>query len=272
MISQKLIDKGIYWSKAWSLVESCTPCSEGCVNCWLAEMDYRFAKGNARITENKTFFYKPAHFREDRLNILQKSKKPQVFAVWSDLYHLEIPIIRQYQAYLAMNLFPRHTYLILTKRAERMAQQVPKILKVVFQSDRFPEHIWHGVTCESQQRANERIPYLLQVPGKRFLSLEPLLSEIDLHKYIWKHFEGHSTGINNIAWAEKGDIDAVIVGAESGPHRRPCSIEWIRSVVQQTQKANIKIFVKQIQNRNGKVIRDINEFPEDLRIRELAWG
>ena len=36
MTKQSRIDKGLYWYRAWSLVEGCYPVSEGCRNCWAA--------------------------------------------------------------------------------------------------------------------------------------------------------------------------------------------------------------------------------------------
>ena len=62
-------------------------------------------------------------------------------------------------------------------------------------------------------------------------------------------------------------IDWIIVGAESGSNRRECKIEWIRDIVAQGKQAHKSVFVKQI-NLNGKLIKDINQFPEDLRVQE----
>ena len=62
-------------------------------------------------------------------------------------------------------------------------------------------------------------------------------------------------------------INWVVVGCESGKDRRPCNIEWVRDIVHQCQHYKVPVFVKQL-DIDGKVVRDINKFPEDLRIRE----
>jgi protein gp37 len=182
----------------------------------------------------------------DRLEFPLKRNKPTVWSIWSDLFHPLVDDEFRIKAYGVMEKCEQHTFLILTKRH--------KELKNYFQ-DRilYRDHIWHGVTAENQPRLDERIPYLLQVPGKRFLSLEPCLSEIEID-------------INLINW-----ISAVIVGAETGPGHRPCKIEWIESIVQQCKNAGIPCFVKAI-NINGKVSKDIDAWPEHLRVRELPWS
>jgi len=75
-----------------------------------------------------------------------------------------------------------HTYLVLTKRAKRMSEFLINLCTEM--KDEIPDNVWHGVTAENQQRADERIPYLLQVPGKRWLSIEPLLENIDISRYL----------------------------------------------------------------------------------------
>jgi protein gp37 len=68
----------------------------------------------------------------------------------------------------------------------------------------------------------------------------------------------------------------IVVGGESGPGARPCSLDWIRSLIEQCRTAGVPIFVKQLgahgtfakrrlKNRKGG---DPAEWPEDLRVRE----
>ena len=68
---------------------------------------------------------------------------------------------------------------------------------------------------------------------RRFVSLEPLLKPIDMSGFL----EG-------IQW--------VIVGGESGPHARPISEEWIRSIRDDCAAANVSFFFKQWGGRNSK--------------------
>ena len=126
----------------------------------------------------------------------------------------------------------------------------------------FQHKSWLGVTAENQRRADERIPVLLQTPAAvRWVSLEPLLGPIDLNKrelLIDKRRFKYTLG-NYLDW--------VVVGCESGPKRRPCKIEWVREIVEQCRDAGVPVFVKQL-SINGKVSHDMDEWPEDLRVRE----
>lgn len=261
MIPEKLIAKGKYWQRALSLVQGCTPVSESCQNCWLAAMEYRFDKcpGLLQVPEGLRIprFNGNIIFREDRLDIPRRTKKSQTFAIWSDLFHEKVSDEFIIKTFGVIYENPKHTYLICTKRIERTSRFFTKDIRL--QQLGQTHKLFSGTTCETQQRADERIPYLLQVPGKRFLSLEPLLSDINLYQYLW-----------TASGERANDIHQIIVGAESGSHRRPCKIEWIRSIVQQCKEAGIPVFVKQI-HINGKVVKDINKFPEDIRIRKLAW-
>ena len=48
-----------------------------------------------------------------------------------------------------------------------------------------PSNIWLGTSVENQEQADKRIPALLKIPAKvRFLSMEPLLSSVDLLLYL----------------------------------------------------------------------------------------
>jgi protein gp37 len=62
-------------------------------------------------------------------------------------------------------------------------------------------------------------------------------------------------------------LDWCVVGAESGPGRRPCRLEWIESIVEQCRGAHVPVHVKQI-DLNGRVSHDMTEWPESLRIRQ----
>ena len=61
-----------------------------------------------------------------------------------------------------------------------------------------------------------------------------------------------------------------INGAESGQNRRSCSLDWVRQIVRQCREANVRVFVKQL-DIDGKLVKDIEKFPEDLQIRQIPW-
>jgi hypothetical protein len=74
-------------------------------------------------------------------------------------------------------------------------------------------NVWLGVSCEDQQRADERIPDLLATPAAvRFVSAEPLLGPIDFRQ--WQHNYGCGCGwggdspldyCNNCGWRGYAD-------------------------------------------------------------------
>lgn len=213
---------------------------------------------------------------------------------------------------------PDITFQVLTKRAERMAAWFkwagldrganPAAVLLGVASSKLDRelsakttwplpNVWIGVSVEDQQRANERIPYLLRCPAAvRFLSVEPMLEPVDLQvSRTPGAAEDEITEEDDALGPPLGGEDGihwVIIGGESGPGARPCDIGWIRSAVAQCKSASIAPFVKQLgsaplipgtfgdgysrlavnEQRVGLYDRkgeDMAEWPADLRIREF---
>jgi protein gp37 len=124
-------------------------------------------------------------------------------------------------------------------------------------------NVWLGVSCEDQQRADERIPDLLQTPAAvRFVSLEPLLGVIDLTRiadpeepgYTFDAFQkGHYCKMvsddgrhhHGIGSYREHSLDWVITGGESGPKARPMHPDWERKIRDDCQAAGVPYFKKQ---------------------------
>ncbi len=85
-ISQKRIDKGLWWERAWSLVDGCTKISEGCDNCWSLELANRFNPDVIHMNHLTPEWSKNITLREDNLDLPLRVKKPTVFAIWNDLF------------------------------------------------------------------------------------------------------------------------------------------------------------------------------------------
>lgn len=171
---------------------------------------------------------------------------------------------------------PNLDWLLLTKRPENFG----RLFNVENGS---PSNVWIGVSVENQKAANERIPLLLQTPvAVRFLSCEPLLSEVILHKYFAQCECGHGHGFtacpNYGGVAQtchkcdcrqlKPKIGWVIAGGESGPGARPCRPEWVRSIVEQCKAANVPVFVKQM---GGNVVTRNDMIEDCFNNGESGW-
>jgi len=231
------ISKGRYWDRPWSLVSSCDRVSPGCLNCWALAMEKRFHKEG------------PVTVHPDRLSIPLKTKRPTVWAVWNDLYHKDVPIEFRHEVYAHMIAWTRHTFLVLTKRPQTMADYLLSEIPLI-KSEGMPrcqdlmDNVWHGLTVCNQQEANEKIPVFLKVPGRKFLSIEPMLGPIDLHTLTGRH-EDHPEINSRIFERQIDGISAVLCGGETGPGARPTHPDWIRSIRDQCAESGTPFFFKQ---------------------------
>lgn len=260
------IEIGRYWSKPWSLVDGCTPCSPGCDHCWSARMAYRFDKrctNNLLIASSKGFTGKVIP-RPDRLNIPLRTRKPTVFALWNDLFHEAVPASFIDDAYEVMAACPHHTFLILTKRAHNIMSQLYDVtadcpIRELGGGDYLP-NAWHGLTVCNQAEADEKVPIFLQVPGNKFLSIEPMMGPVDIEPYLPLHGcrqckfnHDNAPGCNrrpgmcsDFRPLHDGHIDAVVLGGETGPGARPMHPDWVRSVRDQCAAAGVPFFLKNL--------------------------
>jgi protein gp37 len=207
----------IEWTQqTWNPTVGCTKISPGCKNCYAETMARRLQAMGMRGYENG--------FRltlmPERLSEPLERRKPTVYFVnsMSDLFHEKVPYDYIRQVFDVMAQAPQHTFQVLTKRAERMAE--------FCQGTFVPPNVWLGVSVENRKHGVPRIGVLREIEASvRFLSIEPLLEhlgEIDL------------TGIH---WA--------IVGGESGPKARPMKREWVDDIKQQCDQADVAFFFKQ---------------------------
>ena len=155
-----------------------------------------------------------------------------------DLFHEAVPEEFIFQALDLMYLRSDVDWQILTKRAERMSELTSRWY--LTHRRPFAEHLWLGVSVEDMARADERIPWLLATPARvRFLSCEPLLGP------LW--FE-RCTAWDLDQFCLDG-IDWVIVGAESGPDRRPFDMLWAAEIRDQCRATATAYFYKQGSHR-----------------------
>jgi protein gp37 len=268
------IEHGRYWDQPWSLVDGCTPCSPGCAHCWSAAMTARFQRQFDRwqkygiLVDENGRFNGDIITHTDRLNIPLKTRKPTVFAVWNDLFHEAVPDEFMVQSYEVMACGPKHhAYLILSKRPQNMVKfwDVHKD-----GADEIP-NIWHGLTVCNQEEVDEKIPVFLRVPGKKFLSIEPMLGAVDLTRLLWHRNENGAPHVINCLTGFHGaaqpvydmglKIDAVILGGETGPGARPMHPDWVRSVRDQCAAAGVPFYFKSwgayglnwLNDDNGKI-------------------
>jgi len=197
-------------------------------------MAYRFRDGFTLPWNGKFNGHIVSH--SDRFSIPLRRRKPTVFAVWNDLFHDDVPSDFIKRAYGVMFDRHDHTYLVLTKR--------PQIMKTFFDQHFMDSgNIWHGLTVCNQEEADAKIPVFLQVPGKKFLSIEPMLGPIDISKR-GMGLQCESCVDRRVHWCVDGVIDAVILGGETGPGARPMHPDWVRSVRDQCAAAGVPFFFK----------------------------
>ena len=271
----------ISWAdEVWNPSIGCTRVSDGCDHCYaFALHDQRhIAWKRGRMPDAPAQYHQPfskVQLLPDRLDAPLHWRKPRRVFVnsMSDLFHEQVSDAFIDRVFAVMALTPQHTYQVLTKRPARMQAYLldeeihrlgsnrvsdaafsfplwPDISETGFlQTGNWPlPNVWLGVSVENQRWASRIVDLLATPAAKHFVSLEPLLSGIDLAPWLWVDCPSEC-----VSWshqlagrrARRGELDWVIVGGESGAQRRPMKLEWLTDIVAQCKAAGVPVFVKQ---------------------------
>lgn len=207
----------IEWTEmTWNPTVGCTKISPGCKNCYAETMAKHLRAMGMRGYENGF----KLSLMPDRLNEPLSRSKPTIYFVnsMSDLFHEKVPFEYIRGVFDVMGRAKQHTFQVLTKRAERMAEFCDGVS--------IPANVWLGVSVENRKHGLPRIPVLQSVHARvRFLSIEPLLEDLG------------SFDMTGIRW--------VIVGGESGPRARPMKPAWVDGIKRQCDAAGVAFFFEQ---------------------------
>ncbi len=237
----------------WNPTVGCSRASEGCEHCYAEAMGGRIARMGGKAAEpyKQVIGYNarglPVWNRSvlelrDRLEKPLHATKPRTYFVnsMSDLFHERVSDDFIAAVFSVIAACPQHTFIILTKRAERLEAWTQAHLRVPHMN------VWLGVSAETQGWFDHRVPYLLRTPAAvRLVSLEPLLGPIDAREALQQQTRTTVRGCGGTVATSPPPLDWVIVGGESGDGRRGCEVSWITSIVQQCADAGVACFVKQ---------------------------
>lgn len=236
-----------YTGETWNPIIGCSKISDGCKNCYAERMANRLAHNPKTkadyaevITDGK--WNGKTNLSAIRLFKARKWRNPRVVFVcsMSDLFHESTSFEHINAVFSTMAEWEgKHIFIVLTKRPELMVE----FYKWKGDQHNIPwrpsNNVWIGVTAENQTQAMIRIPYLISIPAAvKFVSVEPMLSQVDLDDTLQYTLKHHAGGLKNcLSW--------VICGGESGHNARPVHPDWVRSLKDQCQAAGVPFFFKQ---------------------------
>jgi protein gp37 len=259
-----------YLNETWSPITGCS--GKGCkAHCWAREMVRRFP--DIHGTENEWEWLDPCpipftkpQFHADRLDKPTHWKRPRRVGVcfmgdWMD-DQVQCGWIDRILDMICFNA--RHQFFTLTKQPQNLEKKIyshcPESPARELGGGDYLPNLWNGVSITDQEDADRMIPDLLKVPGKRWVSYEPMLGPVDFSDYLPIETIGGVELENWPSW--------IVLGCESGPKRRSCDPQWMLDVVRQCKAAGVPVYVKQV-DMGKRVRHNPQEWPEELRVREL---
>jgi protein gp37 len=139
-------------------------------------------------------------------------------------------------------------FFLLTKRPQRVMDCLPTDW-----GDGW-EHISLHVSCESQRRADERIPLLLELPFKhKGIMCAPFIAPVHISTYL-----------------QSGQIEQVICGGENYDGARPCDFDWVKSLRAECAEADVTFCFIETGTRFIKDGR-MYHIPSKRVQSEMAW-
>ena len=251
----------IEWTKhTANLWIGCTEVHAGCDNCYARVLNNRW--GNAywgndaprravkKVWNDFKKWQREAEklgevhrvFVGSMMDIAERSKMLDKPILIGDVEFVNTEQLRQLFYEVVVPQSPNLMFLLLTKRPSNFNNQIPTSWL-----ENPPPNVIFGTSPVNQETADKLIPQLLEVKGRHFLSVEPMLDETFLIKHL------SLTNANKIDW--------VICGGESGHGKREFNPDWARSLRDECEVFEVPFFMKQWDK--------VKAIPDDLMIREF---
>ncbi len=215
----------------WNPWHGCHKKSAGCLNCYMFRRDMLYDKDSNIITKTKDFNLGIKKHRDGSYYI--PSGEVVYTCMTSDFFIDEADLWRP-NIWQMIKLREDVHFYIITKRIERFLNCIPDDWGNGY------DNVTICTTVENQMMAEERLPIFLKLPIKhKEIICEPLLEEITLDKYL-----------------QRGNIEQVTCGGESGDNARVCNYEWVLKIRNECQNNKVKFYFKQTGAhfiKNGKL-------------------
>ncbi|WP_303842130.1 DUF5131 family protein [Selenomonas ruminantium] len=198
----------------WNPWHGCVKASPGCANCYMYFLDKQRDRNGAEIYRTDNFYYPLQKDRRGRYKI--RSGELIRVCMTSDFFLAEADKWRD-AAWEIIRQRPDVVFYLLTKRPERVADCLPEGWGQGW------DNVWFNVTCENQQMADKRLPFLQKLPFKhKGVMCAPLIGPVSLQPYL-----------------REGFIEQVICGGENYGGARPCHYDWVLTLHGECQEANV---------------------------------
>lgn len=199
----------------WNPWHGCRKCSEGCRHCYVYFLDGKRGKKGSDIYRTKLGFDYPLRKRKDGSYLIRSGEMIRV-AMTSDFFLEEADEWRE-EAWDIIRKRSDVIFFLLTKRPERVRSCLPEDWGEGY------ENVFFNVTAENQERADERIPILLELPFKhKGVMCAPFIGPINIEEYL-----------------ASGQIEQVMAGGENYDGARPCDFAWVKELRRECEERNI---------------------------------
>ncbi len=242
----------IQWTdRTWNPTRGCRRISPGCLFCY-AEVQANLHRwkdkahtvpgpfeGFVTITNGRPNWTGRVELLEHKLHEPLGWRTPSLVFVdsMSDLFHEDLPFSHIARVFAVMASANQHTYQVLTKRADRMAEFARTGGNAVAREfetldgghfDWPLPNVWLGASIENDEYAALRRPALRAIAN-----------------YGWTTFVSYEPALGPVDWRGFSVLDLIIIGGESGPNARPFEAEWARSTIEHFRPLKTSIFMKQ---------------------------
>lgn len=200
----------------WNPWHGCHKCSPGCMNCYVYYLDKVHGREADVVTRSKTSFYLPV--KKTRQGGFKVPPGTELATCFTSDFFIEEADPWRNEAWDIIRRRREVDFLICTKRIHRFEQCKPPDWGSGY------DNVIIAVTCENQEKADERLPLFTELPIKRkYVFVSPMLERVNIEKYL-----------------KSGRIDTVSAGGESYENARECDFEWIKELYKSCIENNVK--------------------------------